>query len=216
MEELILVGSGGCMRELLWQIGEYNKKVPMWNVMGYIDVMEDFNFDGITVCPYLGDDSYLLKRTIRTNVVICIGDPDKRMQLALKYKANPKLVFPVIDLSNGGISPDAQLGEGCVVSKGVILSANVHIGKFVFANMNATICHDGVIEDGVTIGPGVNMAGNVAVGASTYLGIGSTIIQGLTIGKNVMVGAGATVVSNVEDNVVTVGVPAQVVKRVKE
>ena len=40
MQSLVLVGSGGCMQELLWQIMEYNKRNSAdraWNVLGYVD-----------------------------------------------------------------------------------------------------------------------------------------------------------------------------------
>ena len=37
-ETLILIGAGGCMRELLWQIEELNKIQDTWNVIGYVDI----------------------------------------------------------------------------------------------------------------------------------------------------------------------------------
>ena len=37
VQELILIGSGGCMRELLWQIEELNREEMTWEVLGYVD-----------------------------------------------------------------------------------------------------------------------------------------------------------------------------------
>ena len=209
MERIVLVGSGGCMRELFWQIMEANKVVQRWSVDGYIDIVEDLNFDGIYPCTYLGDDDYLLGLKIRTNVVICIGDPEKRRIVAERYKTNENLIFPIIDLTNGGVSPDTTLGEGCILSRGSVVSANVTLGKFVFLNLNTTVCHDGVVEDYVTFSPGTTLAGNVEVGEETFFGIHASVIPGQTIGKQVVVGAGAVVTHDIRNNTVVVGVPAR-------
>ena len=37
MQDIILVGSGGCMREIVWQIQEQNKSAENWNILGYVD-----------------------------------------------------------------------------------------------------------------------------------------------------------------------------------
>ena len=37
MNQAVLIGSGGCMRELVWQIQELNKLTPTWEILGYID-----------------------------------------------------------------------------------------------------------------------------------------------------------------------------------
>ena len=209
MERITLVGSGGCMRELFWQIMEANKIQQRWVVDGYVDLVEDLNFDGIYPCKYLGDVDYLLKKIIPTNVAICVGDPNKRMEIARKYEKNPNLLFPIIDLTNGGISPDATIGKGCILSKGSVASANVTLGDFVFLNINATVCHDGTIEDFVTISPGATLAGNVSVGERTFFGVNASVIPGQTIGASVTVGAGAVVISDIKDGVVVAGVPAR-------
>lgn len=37
MKELVMVGSGGCMRELVWQIQEQKKEKEIWKIVGYVD-----------------------------------------------------------------------------------------------------------------------------------------------------------------------------------
>ena len=37
MTEIILVGAGGCMRELAWQIMESNRIEEKWKIVGYVD-----------------------------------------------------------------------------------------------------------------------------------------------------------------------------------
>lgn len=36
MQDIILVGSGGCMREIVWQMQEQNKSAENWNILGML------------------------------------------------------------------------------------------------------------------------------------------------------------------------------------
>ena len=89
------------------------------------------------------------------------------------------------------------------------MSTNVHIGDFVFLNMESMICHDGIVGDFSTLAPRATMAGNVKVGAGCYLGISSTCIQGIELGDGVTVGGGAMVVKDIPAGLTVVGVPAK-------
>ncbi|MEG1595336.1 MAG: acetyltransferase [Lachnospiraceae bacterium] len=211
MEKIVLVGSGGCMRELFWQIEECNQRELRFLVTGYVDIMEDLNFESIYPCPYLGDDSYLLRQKKKTSVVICVGDPKKRKELVEKYSVNKNLCYPNIILPMDGIAPDVAYGKGCIISRDVVLSTNVTLGDFVFANLGTTICHDGKIGDYTTLNPQVKLAGTVSIGSECSLGIGSTFIQGITVGEEVIVGAGAVVIGDLPGKVTAVGVPARII-----
>lgn len=209
MENIILVGSGGCMRELLWQIEEANKRMPRYTVLGYIDLVEDLAMDAVGHCKYLGDDDYLLKLPMKTGVVICIGSPEKRRDLVAMYRQNPNLYFPSIVLSDEGMAPDYSIGEGSIVSRDCTISTNVTIGNFVFVNIGSIVCHDTVIGDYTTLAPRVTLCGNVEVGGMSYVGVSSTVKQGITIANGVTVGAGAVVVDDVDKYLTVVGIPAR-------
>lgn len=208
MKDIVLVGAGGCMRELLWQFKEYNEYKPTWNIKGYINPVEDFDVESLGDYPYLGTDDDLLQATEETLVAICIADPDIREELVTKYRKNPNLVFPTIILSRDGIAPDASFGEGCIISKDCIVSSNVRFGNFVFANIRSMVCHDGNVGDYTTLAPCVKIAGTVKIGSHCQIGIGSSTTQGLTIGDAVRVGAGAVVIHDLPSGVTAVGVPA--------
>lgn len=212
MKKLVLVGSGGCMRELLWQIEEYNKYNPSWTVIGYVDLAKDLNMESGRFCEYLGDDSYLLNCTEETNVAICIGDPKKRKQLVELYRQNENLHFPPIILSKEGIAPDATFMEGCIVSRNCTISSQVKVGAFAFINIGCTVCHDCKIGDFSTLSPSVTLSGNVDIGKQCYIGVGATSIQGVSVGDETTVGGMAMVISDLPDHVTVVGVPAKVIK----
>lgn len=215
-KEIVLVGAGGCMREIVWQMQEMNKKEINWKILGYVDISvpeygQRCMVGGIEI-PYLGSDEYLLSKEEPTNVVICVGNPEVRKKIATKLKGNPKLHFPNVILGNTRVCEDVHIGSGCIISMDARISTNVKIGNFVFMNIGSVICHDGRIDDFVTLSPDVKLAGNVTVGRKSEIGMGAEVIQGVSIGENVTIGAGAVVVKNIESGKTAVGVPARQIK----
>lgn len=217
-QELILIGSGGCMRELLWQIGELNREEMTWKVQGYVDkqpCIADGTSEiriGNVLCPYLGDDEYLLSRQQDTNVAISVGEPWLRKKLAEKYKENSRLKFPNLILGDTKISSDVRMGKGCIISMDCRISTNVALGDFVFLNIGSLVCHDGKIGNFTTLSPDVKAAGHVVIGEQCEIGLGSNVIQGITIGDNVIAGAGSVIVKNVVGNCTIAGIPAKRIK----
>lgn len=211
-ETLILTGAGGCMRELLWQIEELNKIQDTWNVIGYVDISDQYGdvCVGDRIYPYLGTDQFLLDQTEDTNVAICVGSSALRKKIAENLMVNPHLKFPNMILSDTRICADAKMGQGVIISMDCRVSTNVSMGDFVFLNMGSVVCHDGKLGDYVTLSPDVRLAGNVTVGNESELGMGTRVIQGKTIGRQVITGAGSVVVRDLPDDCTAVGVPAQV------
>lgn len=210
-KQLIMVGSGGCMRELIWQIEELNKSESTWEILGYVDISDQYGDVqvGDKIYPYLGDDDYLLAYREKMNVGLSVGNSALRKKIAEKLMMNPNLEFPNLILSNTCICSDVQMGKGNVISMDCRVSTNVVLGDFNFLNMGAVICHDGRLGDYVTMSPGAWLAGNVTVGNGTELGMGTRVIQGNSIGNNVITGAGSVVIRDLPDGCKAVGVPAK-------
>lgn len=213
MENIILVGSGGCMREILWQILE-GQSTSKWNILGYVDNKKlegnEHCYVGGKCCPYLGDDMWLLEQKKEINVAITVGNPMLRRKIVQKLRKSKFIKFPTLILGNAQVCSDVEMGAGCIVSTECCISTNVTLGEFVFVNIGGTICHDGVIGDYVTISPRAALAGAVKVGDNSDIGIGPHVIQGIELGKNVVVGAGSVVIRNIDDNSKAVGVPTRI------
>lgn len=214
-EQLILVCAGGCMREILWQIQELNKKEEVWEVIGYVDSVPPSGEEPRGLCvggqsyPYLGNDDYLLSLQTDSNVAICVGEPGLRRKIAEKLGQNPHLKFPNLILGDTRICGDIQMGQGCILSMDSRISTNVRLGDFVFLNTGAKICHDGRVGDYATLSPDVTLAGQVTLGPGCNLGMGTRVIQGVTMGANVITGAGSVIIRDVESNCTIAGVPAK-------
>ena len=112
------------------------------------------------------------------------------------------------------ISEYAFLGEGTVVMQGAIIQSSVSIGRHCIINTAASVDHDCLIDDFVHISPNATLCGAVSVGEGSQVGAGAVVIPGIKIGKWSLVAAGAVVMRDVPDNVLVLGNPARVVKRI--
>jgi sugar O-acyltransferase (sialic acid O-acetyltransferase NeuD family) len=98
--------------------------------------------------------------------------------------------------------------------QGAVIQSCVSIGKHCIINTTASVDHDCLLEDYVHISPNATLCGAVSVGEGSQVGAGAVVIPGIKIGKWSLVAAGAVVMKNVPDNVLVLGNPARVVKRI--
>ena len=111
------------------------------------------------------------------------------------------------------LSRMSTVGEGSILSAGVVVASNAKVGNHVIINRGSLIGHNTAIHDFVTISPGANIAGFVTVGEAAYVSIGAIVLDRLTIGKHALIGAGAVVTKDVPDRVQVMGIPAKVTKK---
>ena len=109
----------------------------------------------------------------------------------------------------------------------------ISVGKRFFANFHFTVLDEAkvTIGDDCFIGPNVSIytachstdpverntrmewAEPVTIGDNVWIGGSVTILPGVTVGNNVTIGAGSVVTKDIPDNVVAVGNPCKVIKR---
>ncbi|MEG1574706.1 MAG: sugar O-acetyltransferase [Bacteroidales bacterium] len=115
---------------------------------------------------------------------------------------------------------------------------NIHIGSNVEINMNCLFldCNMITIGDYSGIGPGVHiytvfhstnpserllekgsfwksLTAPVNIGKNVWIGGGTIILPGVTIGNGTTIGAGSVVTKSIPDNVIAVGNPCRIIKR---
>ena len=113
---------------------------------------------------------------------------------------------------------------------------NIKVGKNFYMNFDCVIldCAEVEIGDNVLCGPkvqiytpchpidpaerlsGVEFAKKIKIGNNVWIGGGAIICPGVTIGDNTTIGAGSVVTKNIPANVVAVGNPCKVIKKLCE
>ncbi len=111
---------------------------------------------------------------------------------------------------------------------------NLHLGKNVFINAGCKFQDQGgiYIGDGALIGHNMVLATlnhgllpeerhdlipkPIHIGRNVWIGSNSTVLPGVTIGDNAVIGAGSVVTKDIPANMIAVGCPARVIRRIDE
>lgn len=211
MNNIAIIGAGGFGREVKTIIDSINKIQNKYNFLGFYD--DGFvKGDIINGFPILGkiEDLQTIKEEI--SILIAIGDPRTKKLIYNKIN-NPFLDFPTIIHPNVLISEDfVEIGQGCIICAGTIITCNIKIENFVILNLSCTVGHDTSIGSFSSFMPTVNISGEVKIEECVYVGTGAKIINLLTIGKETIIGAGAVVSKSLPEKCTAVGIPAKPIK----
>lgn len=152
-----------------------------------------------------------LARLSSNHVAICAIGSNKRRGF-IEQARELGFRFATLSHPSASVSPEAQIGDGCVVSAASVIGTRSSLGEHVIVNRGTLIGHHTTIGDYVTLSPGANVAGRVNVGEGAYIAMGATILDRISVGAHSVVGAGAVVTRDVPDRVQVQGVPARIVK----
>jgi sugar O-acyltransferase (sialic acid O-acetyltransferase NeuD family) len=150
---------------------------------------------------------------INNQLFIAIGNNAIRRKVYRKLMLNKKYLDTSIIHSKSIVSNSALIQKQNFISSGAIINPKVIINIGCIINTGAIIEHECNIGCFSHICPGAVLAGNVLVGESCIIGANSVIKQGIKIGNNVIIGAGSVIVKDVPNNVMVVGNPGRIIKR---
>lgn len=198
-------------RTLSVEIADIISDTPNIRLAGFVENMEPEkcreNLDGLPV--YWVDD---IAKLAKTHCAVCALATTHRKRFIEQVSAY-KIPFATIVHPSARVSSKSTLGEGTIISAGVIIGAHTHLARHVIINRGALIGHHTKIGDYATIQPGANIAGLCTIGNAAYIGMGAIVLDHISVGSHSIVGAGAVVTKDVPDNVQVVGVPAKIVKQ---
>lgn len=207
MTPVYIIGAGGFGREVLqWALDHPDCGVA-WRIAGFLDdkpsALDGFATPVGVVGPISGH----------------VPDPDALYLSGLGLPGPKRAVCE--GLLNAGarfltlVHPRAyvgsrvELGEGCVICPGVVLSCDIRLGRCVTINLNSTVGHDARIGDFTTLSALCDVTGFVSVGSGVFMGSRSGIVPHKKIGDGAHVGAGSTVIADIRDGERVFGIPAR-------
>lgn len=89
----------------------------------------------------------------------------------------------------------------------VIIGDNCHITYGC-----VILSHDGAARQ---IDPNDDREGPVVIGNKVFIGVNSVVLPNVTIGENSVIGAGSVVTKDIPPNVVAMGNPARVIRKIE-
>ena len=210
MKNLVIVGAGGCGREVLQWAKDINKKEQRWNIKGFID--DDLNALDGKVCdvPVLSSiNDYQIEE--EDEFVCCIGNSKVRKEVVARLKMKGAH-FGTLIHPNAIIADSSTLGEGVIIYPFAIISDNAVIGDGCIINMYSSVAHDSVLGEYCTISAHCDITGMCKLGACVFMGTTSNVVPGTKIGNDVYICAGSTVMGRVRKEMKVLGNPAKIVK----
>jgi acetyltransferase-like isoleucine patch superfamily enzyme len=127
------------------------------------------------------------------------------------------------------VLPGARIGADCNICDHTYIEGGVVVGDRVTIKSGVYLWEGMVVEDDVFLGPQATFTNDrfprsrqpwtcegITIRRGATVGAGAVVLPGITIGARAFVGAGAVVVNDVEADVVVVGNPAQLIRRLEK
>lgn len=197
-KRLVIYGAGGhgCSLAALVRHSED------YQIMGFLDdgLPVDEEVDGLKVLGGWETLADLAQAGIRqaVNGVGGVGDLPARLAVYDKL-AKAGFYTPTVIHYTAFIEESAELADGVQVYPLAYLGIRVQVGYGCIINTGAIVSHDCRLAPYVNLSPGATLAGGVIVGEAALVGMRATVNLNVHIGKRARIGNGATVKANVPD-----------------
>jgi sugar O-acyltransferase (sialic acid O-acetyltransferase NeuD family) len=207
--KVFIIGAGGFAREAFDVYIDLNREE---DVMGFLE--ENCKKDGeLLNGRSVQDISYLNTLKEPKNNFLLIGaiGSTKRKRLLVKLE-NEGFHFDTIIHKSVIHSRWVKIGDGSIITPGVIMTCQVELGRHVIVNLGARIGHDVTIGNFSTLSPGAEIMGCASLGEQVYVGTNATVLDRVKVGNGAIIAAGAVVTKDVPEMALVAGVPAEVKK----
>jgi sugar O-acyltransferase (sialic acid O-acetyltransferase NeuD family) len=203
MKDLILLGASGLAREVLAMDQASHR------VIGILDDDQQKHGTRLAGVEVLG--SVVLAAEHDTDLLVCIGAGGARRRVVLQLASlgiGDDRYATLIDASVR-VHGSCTVGPGAILLAGVVMTADVSVGRHVVAMPNVVLTHDDRVSDFATLAAGVLLGGAVTVGEAAYLGMNASVRPNVSVGPDAVIGMGAVVLSDVPATQTWAGIPAR-------
>ena len=211
MKDIVIYGSGGLGKEVIWLIENINSYAPTWNVLGYIVSDSYSDLIGTVIYGYkvLGSEIWLSNLENEINVICAIGKGSVRKSIYERVVLYPNVIIATLIDPSVRIDKTVSVGDGSIICLNCSVTVDTNIGKGVLLNINSLIGHDAKVGDYCTFLPHSMAAGCTEIGECCEVGSGAFIIQGAKIVENTIIAPLSAVYKDITNSGMYVGNPAR-------
>lgn len=209
MSGLLLVGASGLAREATAVVAMLQHDAP-------VGIVDDDPATWGTLhgpTPVLGSVD-IVADVVDHEVVIALGKGRHRRRIVVRLdmlgmdaSRYTSLIHPRVLLPGS-----CSVGAGSIALDGVVLTADVEVGRHVVVMPHVTLTHGCTVHDFATLCAGVSLGGDVEVGEAAYIGMNASVREGVRIGAGATVGMGSVVLNDVPPDETWVGAPARPIR----
>jgi sugar O-acyltransferase (sialic acid O-acetyltransferase NeuD family) len=194
MKTIILLGAGGHCKSCIDVIEKENKYKILY-------ILDKINKNK-KLFNYKISSENLLKKKKNLFAFVTVGQIKNyrirqklfKKLLSLNFKI-PSIISPL-----SYVSPKASIGSGTIIMHGVIINADVRIGKNCIINTNSVIEHGVKIKDHTHISTGAIINGETIIGSKVFIGSGSVVTNNIKVDDCCIVGSGINIKKNLKKN----------------
>lgn len=207
MKKLLILGAGGCGREVFQWAKDMNKEKAIWTSIRFLD--DDLHqLDRLGMQDKIEGKIHGYQPCAGEEVICAIGDPVIRLALCNDFKKKGAIFTNIIH-PTVIIADYSHIGTGVIICPRSIISTNVRVDDFVLINTFCVAGHDVIIEQGCTLSAQCDLMGGVHLEEGVFLGSGARVFPNMRVGKQAKIGGGSVVIRNVPAMVSVFGNPAK-------
>ena len=180
MKNLVIIGAGGCGREVLQWARQINAAERRWNIKGFLEydghALEGKKC-GAEICG--NDDTYEIRDD--DEFICAIGNGALREKAVKQLKKRGARFTNVIH-PTAIVADTARLGDGVILYPFTVVSDHAVIEDGVIVNSHTSIAHDSHLEEYCTLSAHCDVTGMCTLGKRVFMGTSSNVIPGSVIG----------------------------------
>ena len=197
MKDLIFVGAGGFMLEVIEYVESSMAERTDIRIIGFLDDNLSMNHRGLVHLGSIND--YNIKDT--DVFIITIGNVNHRSGIFDLLKSKGANFYTLVH-QLAYVSPSAKVGEGSIISPYSVVNAHATIGNNVVINVHCSVGHESSIGDSSVLSPYAAMNGNSALGTMGFLGTRASVFPGKRLGDKCTVDSHSIVKDDVNDGMI--------------
>ncbi|MEI8287833.1 MAG: NeuD/PglB/VioB family sugar acetyltransferase [Verrucomicrobiota bacterium] len=206
MKELLIIGARGFGREIYFFAQQCRGYGTDFMIKGFLDDKADALAALPGYAPILSSvENYVIQEN---DVFTCALGSVKQKQHYVELIKAKGGVFQQLIHASATIFQTSIIGEGCIISPRVEITADVRIGNYVTITSNSVIGHDVKIGNYCHLGAASFLGGYAELGDGVTLHPGAKVVPHKKVGAGATVGINSVVLFNIKPGVTVFGMPA--------